>query len=261
MARILLTSTLVAMLLAGGGAIALAQMAAPTRAGPAPITGYLPMDTGVDGAALIGPPPAPDSPSGRADRAAYDDSRALAGSAAWKQAIIDDSLVSPTGIRSFSCAVGTAIGPDETPVLARLMSRMARDTSAVARAGKLKYQRPRPAMGNDQPICLAREAWLGEDPSYPSGSGAVGWAWSLVLAELSPTRAQPILARGLEIGDGRVICGVHYPSDIQAGRLIGAAVVSRLHADAAFKADLEAARAEIAVSRSKGPAAGCSAGS
>jgi len=260
MARILLTSTLVAMLLAGGGAIALAQMEAPNPGGPTPVTGYLPTDPGLDGAALIGPPPAPDSPSGRADRAAYDDSRALAGSPAWKQAIIDDSLVSPVGIRSFSCAVGAAIGPEETPVLARMMSRMARDTSAVARAGKLKYQRPRPAMGNDQPICLAREAWLGEDPSYPSGSGAVGWAWSLVLAELAPARAQPILARGLEIGDGRVTCGVHYPSDIQAGRLIGAAVVSRLHAEAAFRLDLDTARAELAASQARGPAAGCSPG-
>ncbi|WP_161494561.1 hypothetical protein [Caulobacter sp. B11] len=54
---------------------------------------------------------------------------------------------------------------------------------------------------------------------------------------------------------------MHYPSDIQAGRLIGAAVVSRLHAEAAFRTDLEAARAELAASRSKGPAAGCASGS
>lgn len=260
MSRILLASALGALLLSagGGGVIALAQIAAPVPAKPAPLKGYLPAETGIDGAALIGPPPSPDSPRGRADQAAYDDSRALNGSAAWKQATIDDSLVSPAGIRSFSCAVGAAIGPDETPTLARLMSRMARDASAVAKTGKLKYLRPRPALGNDKPICVAREAWLGEDPSYPSGSGALGWAWSLVLAELAPERAQSILARGLEIGDGRVICGVHYPSDIQAGRLIGAAVVSRLHADPVFRTDLEAARAELAASQAKGPASGCS---
>ena len=42
---------------------------------------------------------------------------------------------------------------------------------------------------------------------------------------------------GREIGDSRVICGVHYQSDVEAGRMLGAAMVSREHASAAFRTD------------------------
>jgi acid phosphatase (class A) len=67
-----------------------------------------------------------------------------------------------------------------------------------------------------------------------------------VLAELAPSRADAILQRGRDFGDSRVICGYHYPSDIEAGRTIAAGVIARLHADASFRRDLDAARAELA---------------
>jgi acid phosphatase (class A) len=51
---------------------------------------------------------------------------------------------------------------------------------------------------------------------------------------------------GREIGDSRMICGVHYQSDVEAGRMLGAAMVSREHANAQFRADFAAARAELA---------------
>jgi len=35
------------------------------------------------------------------------------------------------------------------------------------------------------------------------------------------------------------ICGVHWQSDVDAGRLIGAAVVARLHADPVFRVQLD----------------------
>jgi acid phosphatase (class A) len=41
-----------------------------------------------------------------------------------------------------------------------------------------------------------------------------------------------------------VICGVHFPSDVQAGQVLAAAVVARLDASADFQADLARARAE-----------------
>ena len=41
-------------------------------------------------------------------------------------------------------------------------------------------------------------------------------------------------------------CGVHYPSDVEAGRTVGAALVARLHAEPQFLADMAAAKAELA---------------
>ena len=67
-----------------------------------------------------------------------------------------------------------------------------------------------------------------------------------MLGELAPGHASGLLQAGREIGDSRVICGVHYQSDVEAGRKLGAAMVARLHAEPAFEKDLAAAKAELA---------------
>lgn len=49
-----------------------------------------------------------------------------------------------------------------------------------------------------------------------------------------------------------MVCNVHWQSDVTEGVFMGAGTVARLHADAAFRADLEAAKAELATVRAKG---------
>ncbi|HET6970986.1 MAG TPA: phosphatase PAP2 family protein, partial [Phenylobacterium sp.] len=108
------------------------------------------------------------------------------------------------------------------------------------------YNRTRPLIGDDQPVCIRREDWMKTNASYPSGHAMVGVAWGLILGELAPGHASALVEAGREIGDSRVICGVHYQSDVEAGRLLGATMVAREHADPAFRADFAAARAELA---------------
>ena len=79
----------------------------------------------------------------------------------------------------------------------------------------------------------------------------MGWAWALVLSEVSPERATALLTRGYAFGQSRVICGVHWQSDVDAGRLMGAATVARLHGDVTFLAQLAAAKAEVQATRSQ----------
>ena len=66
-------------------------------------------------------------------------------------------------------------------------------------------------------------------------TSAVGWGWALVLTELVPARADAILQRGREFGYSRVVCNVHWQSDVEAGRTMAAATVARLHADPALR--------------------------
>ena len=82
---------------------------------------------------------------------------------------------------------------------------------------------------------------LAKDGSYPSGHASLGWAWGLILAEMAPERANALVARGQAFGQSRVICGVHWQSDVTQGRIIGAATVARLHADPVFRAQVDAA--------------------
>jgi acid phosphatase (class A) len=93
-----------------------------------------------------------------------------------------------------------------------------------------------------------------QSSAYPSGHAVAGWLWARVLADLAPDRAEALLAQGRRIGDSRAVCGLHHPSDVEAGRRLGEALYAQLSADSAFQADLETARAEVAAVRAKGGA-------
>ncbi len=92
-----------------------------------------------------------------------------------------------------------------------------------------------------------------EQQSYPSGHAMNGYVVGLVLSEVFPDRRQAILARGARYGDNRVACGVHHPSDVEEGRLLGIAYFNKLSTDPTFQADLKCAQAEQAVSANKTP--------
>ena len=81
----------------------------------------------------------------------------------------------------------------------------------------------------------------------------MGWGFALILTEISPDREDELLDRGRAFGDSRTIVNHHWNSDVVWGRVMGAATVARLHADPTFRADLDAARAEMAAVRAKGP--------
>lgn len=229
----------------------------PSAGWTKPPPGYLAGGGGIDAAAIIGPPPAPSSPRGKAERAYFDETRKLANTPAWSQAIADADLSGKNGLKSFSCAAGVTLSAEATPTLANMLLRMTDDAAKIYQPAKRVYQRPRPPVGNSQPICVPREAWIATDGSYPSGHGLIGWAWASVIAELVPEKTSPILARGKAFGDSRVICGVHFQSDVEAGRYLGSALVTRLREDPAFMADLAKARAEVAASKATGAPTGC----
>ncbi len=67
----------------------------------------------------------------------------------------------------------------------------------------------------------------------------------MILVRVVPDRAPALMARAAEYAESRLVCGVHFPSDIYAGQTVAAAVVSRLDASPEFRSDLDRARAEI----------------
>jgi acid phosphatase (class A) len=237
--KYLLTGAALAAAIAGGTAVA--------RSGPPATkpTGYL-APGAIDGALVIGPPPTADSPRGQADRAIYLETRGQEGSARWKQAIEDNDLWRGGAMARMSCALGAAVDAKAAPKTYRLLQRVELDVRTVGTPPKDHFNRTRPPIGDDRPICVKREDWMKTNASYPSGHAMAGWAWGLILSELAPSKAGELMEAGAAIGDSRVICGVHYQSDVEAGRKLGAAMVARLHAEPAFEKDLAAARAELA---------------
>lgn len=215
--------------------------------------GYLDQAAWPDSLALLPAPPASDSPAFARDEAVRADVQSLRNSARWRQAAADAQLRFPQGATAFACAANIAISQERTPRTYALLGRTLIDVGLSTYRAKTHYQRTRPFVMHNTPTCFpADEAALRTDGSYPSGHSAAGWGWALVLTELVPDRANEILPHGRDFGESRVVCNAHWQSDVDAGRIIAAATVARLHADAAFQADLAAARAEIEAARTAG---------
>jgi acid phosphatase (class A) len=66
-----------------------------------------------------------------------------------------------------------------------------------------------------------------------------------MFCEIFPAKTDAILQRGYAFGESRVICNVHWHSDVEMGRVMGAAAVAKLHANPVFQRDLEAVKKEV----------------
>jgi acid phosphatase (class A) len=220
---------------------------------PGFLPGYLPAGALPNSLTLVPAPPAPGSATQARDDEAAKAAVAHAGGPRWTQAIEDADLHFPKAAETYSCALGVRITEADTPHLYTLLRRTLVDVGLSTYPTKTKYQRGRPFMVSGGPICTpGDEAALRKDGSYPSGHSAIGWGWALILTEASPAQTDAILTRGRAFGQSRVACNVHWLSDVEEGRVMASATVARLHDDAAFKADLAAARAEIDAARAKG---------
>ncbi|WP_312683526.1 acid phosphatase [Stenotrophomonas chelatiphaga] len=203
--------------------------------------------------ALVPAPPVAGSAGFALDEQVSREARALRGTPRFAQATRDAELGFPEGANQFSCAIGLDVDARRTPALYRLLERSRIDASAATRVAKKHHQRPRPFMVNGEPTCTPEdEAGLRGNGSYPSGHTSIGWAWALLLSEIVPDRADAIIARGRSYGESRLVCNVHWQSDILEGRFMGAAAVARLHDNPMFQRDLLAARREIDAARRAG---------
>ncbi|WP_082448462.1 MULTISPECIES: glycerophosphodiester phosphodiesterase family protein [unclassified Sphingomonas] len=193
---------------------------------------------------VLPPPPVTGSSEDAADRATFRATRSQEGTPRWRQAIADVDESTPAMLADFTAAADQPLSLEATPVLARLLTRMRGDVAAAVNVAKRGYARRRPFLVDAGAICQPRAA-LENSYDYPSGHTAWGTSVALVLAELLPARASDILARGSAYGESRIICGAHNASAVAAGRQAAGAIIARLHGDAGFRRDLDAARREL----------------
>lgn len=239
-----------ALLLTGGGAAQEPQRGG-SAANPSAVDqmklppGYLLREALPDSLALLPAPPGAGSAGLQRDEEARNEAMKAKGSPRYSLASSDAVIAFPQLTDDFACAVGARITQADMPKLYALLGRMMIDLGLSTYKAKNHYQRVRPFVVHNAGTCYPPdEAMLRNDGSYPSGHSAIGWGTALVLAEVFPAQADAILQRGRDFGQSRLICDAHWQSDIDAGRVIASATVARLHAEPAFRADLDAARAE-----------------
>jgi acid phosphatase (class A) len=199
-------------------------------------------------------PPAPIAGTTRyeSDRAIYLGTRSLKDTPRW--ALAQNDVNQAAIFKDLSCAVGVELTAKNAPKTSEMILRMGRDISRATDRSKDIYKRPRPYLVDDGPTCVEKSEALSKSPDYPSGHNAWGWSVGLILAELAPDRATEILARARAFGEGRLVCGVHTLSAVEAGRLNGSVIVAALHGQSEFRKDMDLARTEVAAARKAGPA-------
>jgi acid phosphatase (class A) len=123
------------------------------------------------------------------------------------------------------------------------------DTGHQSGLAKDFFKRLRPYQIDEGKTCQDPKELAGSY-DYPSGHTTWGWTWAMLLSELAPDRATPIMARGRAFGESRIVCGVHNASAVDAGRTTASATLAAVQAQPEFMEDLAKARAELTALRS-----------
>jgi acid phosphatase (class A) len=209
------------------------------------LNGYLKPTDLPDSVAIVPAPPAAGSAAGAADQAAFE--AAMAASAErFALAAADADLRFPNVVGSYGAILGVAFDERTMPHTTTLVRRALTDAGLSTYAAKNRYRRTRPFVVNQVATCTpGEEAMLAQDGSYPSGHAAIGWMLALVLTDLVPAKATALLTRGVDFGQSRVVCRVHWQSDVEAGRLMASATFARLQAEPVYRAQRDLARGEL----------------
>ncbi|SDE90681.1 phosphatase PAP2 family protein [Terriglobus roseus] len=138
---------------------------------------------------------------------------------------------------------GASFTAKNLPILAALSTDVHNEESVASVPLKTVFSRPRPYQADKtlHPVCKLTEA----SNSYPSGHTLSGYLEGYTLAELIPSRRDEILARTDDYAHNRLVCGVHYASDLAAGRQLAAVLFGSLMSNPAFRQRLDAAREEL----------------
>ena len=141
-------------------------------------------------------------------------------------------LLLDRNLSTFSSAVGAELGT-ATPALKAALESFMAPVNAAYREIKRQQARVRPYLAHPElRPCLPPEA----TGSFPSGHSVWFRATAELLADLLPERRDRLELVGRQGGANRVLCGVHYPSDVEAGQRFGAAAARQIIASPQWRA-------------------------
>lgn len=141
----------------------------------------------------------------------------------------------------YRTVLGKDFTPDRLPTVAAFFARVKNEASVFSKAGKVAWHRRRPVAVDP----TLRPIGRGTSESYPSGHATVGWLDGVVLAAMVPEKRAEILTRAADYAHNRLVCGVHFRSDIEAGEIAGTVVGQLLMQNAQFQKEFKAARLEL----------------
>lgn len=176
--------------------------------------------------------PADDSEQGQQDYRTLQDFQKTRTDAECKRAASEV----PVNIDSF---YGPAYGPltkVEVGQLASFFTRVHAEAKKVTQPAKDFWHRDRPFVAHkDLKPCVEKE----QTYSYPSGHATSAELFARILLDIFPDRVKAIKKREDQIVDDRAIAGVHYPTDLRAGKLLGDLIYDEMQKNSTYKAELK----------------------
>lgn len=223
----------VLLALAGGGPV----LAQPQPAAVAPLLA----PGRIDPLRLLPPPPAEASAEQKAELAELHRIQDARTPARFAQAKWDSDHEDAS---AFAAVLGPKFDLAALPATGRLLATVTREQSGAKKLAKADFHRPRPWVV-DPTLVGCDHSDDKPNSSYPSGHTTLAFALGVVLADLAPERSQEILARARDYAESRLVCGVHFRSDIIAGEAFGTVIGAELLDAPGLRPEIEAARAEL----------------
>jgi acid phosphatase (class A) len=192
----------------------------------------------VDLLKFLAPPPANDSPQTMAEMAQLLAIQASRTPEMEARARTDATIE----MARFVEQLGPKFTKEALPKTAAFLARVTASVNPVVDLAKDNWKRLRPHQQNDQ---IKPSVSLSTSASYPSGTATAGLVMAIVLGNLVPEKRAEIMARGWDLGNQRIVGGIHFPSDVEAARISATLIAFSMMARDDFKSDFEATRKEF----------------
>ncbi|QGM45105.1 phosphatase PAP2 family protein [Methylocystis heyeri] len=146
-------------------------------------------------------------------------------------------------IFAFKSVLGDSFTMENLPLTAALGVRVKNDEGLDTALAKAAFHRVRPYNFDKtlHPVCKTKD----KADAYPSGHATSGYLFALTLVDMVPEKREQLLARASDYAHNRLICGVHYASDLEASKLAAYALHAQMSLSAQYRSELAAARAEL----------------
>ncbi len=157
--------------------------------------------------------------------------------------IQQEQILSPDLVAN---VIGKNFTRENYPLSYKLLDRSDKDCKNIVDNAKIYWHKKRPYETAPKAVKnLISSSNANTSFSYPSGHTACSIVYSKILTQLFPQKANLLNAKANNIAFHRIEAGMHYPSDIEAGKEMGLLIFGSLQQSNQYRFDLKKAEKEI----------------
>lgn len=176
----------------------------------------------------LSPPPNMISAKMEEDRRIYIETRHLQDSPRWQQAIRDAYLSDDETVQDFLVTSQLRLTDSSRRELEQRLGEAQEIAREAMAREKNIWKRRRPFIDYGGWTCVVNYKRFITSWSYPSGHAVRGYTIALILGGMFPDKKQKLLERAHDYAESRVICGMHWNSDIEAGEEFAQKLVDKI---------------------------------